>query len=318
MDNITKKYLSDLTIGEKTDIVLVVKDKQERKTKKGDPYLALKLGDKSGEINANFWDSFQAVKDKIVIDSFVSFAVEVGEFQGKKQLTIKKAEPVDSSKVDLGDYLPKTTKDIEKMYAHLIEIIKTVQDPDLKNLLDAFFADEKFVNNYKKAPAAKSMHSACIGGLLEHVDQMLCLAEFVINSYENINRDILITGIILHDIGKLEELEYEVSFQYSDYGKLVGHHVIGVNMLNEKINKLEKFPDKKKMILEHMIISHHGMPEWGSPRQPATLEAVVLHYLDNIDAKIVGFNDFVENNRQEGSNWTPKSYMFDNQELYIP
>jgi len=232
-------------------------------------------------------------------------------------LTVKKVKLAEPSEYSIADFLRQTAKSIDEMFQNLQAIIETFSDQDLKKLLNSFFADQEFTANYKKAPAAVSMHSACIGGLLEHVDNLLQLGLFLAAQYPLLNRDLLLTGIILHDMGKVQELEYQTNFKYSDIGKLLGHITIGVQMLDQKIATFPDFPIEKKMILDHMLIAHHGELEFGSPRQPMTMEAVALFYLDNIEAKLTGFSEFAALNRQPNSPWTPRAFMFDNRELYL-
>ncbi|MBU0580548.1 MAG: HD domain-containing protein, partial [Candidatus Margulisbacteria bacterium] len=242
----------------------------------------------------------------------------VGTFAGKTQGTIRDLKVVAQEEVELSDFLPSTNKDIEAMFSQVTESVAKVKNKYLKKLLEEFFKDEEFVQRFKQAPAAMGMHNAYLGGLLEHIVELLDLAEFICKKYKQIDKDMLVSGIILHDAAKIKEYQYETVIDYTDWGRLVGHNVMGIQMIDEKIKNIPKFPDELRMLLTHLILSHHGLAEWGSPKQPMTLEAVVLHYLDNLESKIAGFNQHVEKNLQEGTPWTTKAFMFDNRHLYIP
>jgi len=312
----TKLMLKDLKINETIDSCFVIKQKQVKKTVKQDDYLILKLADASGEIEARAWSGFAEVLPSLKEDGIVRVFADVGEYQGKKQLTIKKLKVAEPSEYDLADFIRKTKKDIPQTWQKVKDILNTIQDADLKKLADLFLNDEKITADFIKAPAAQTMHSACIGGLLEHVSAMLDIALFLAAQYP-LNRDLLLLGVFLHDIGKLRELEYnKMTFGYTDEGGLVGHITIGIEMLQEKIRQIPDFSAQKKMLLEHLILSHHGYTEFGSPKTPMIKEAAALHYIDNIDAKLVGFDEFVGNNPTD-TNWTIKAYMFDNNKLYI-
>lgn len=310
-----KQFISDLKEGQAIDSSFIVRNKQIKQKKNGEPFLSLELVDKTGFLSANMWDNFS---NDLKNNDFVKVAGVVGSFAGRQQGTIRELTIISLKEVDLGDFLPATDKNIEEMFIVVQDSISKVKNKYLKKLLEVFFADEKFVELFKKAPAALRMHNAYIGGLLEHVVELLSLAEFICKKYKNINKDMLTTGIILHDAAKIKEYQYETMLDYTDWGRLVGHNVMGIQMIDEKIKDIPDFPEGLRMQLTHLILSHHGQAEWGSPKQPMTLEAVVLHYLDNLEAKIAGFQQFAEKNLQEGTSWTSKAYMFDNRHLYIP
>ncbi|GBR77562.1 3'-5' exoribonuclease YhaM super family [Candidatus Termititenax dinenymphae] len=312
----TKPMLKDLQLGETVDTFLAVSQKQEKKTKNQDPYLYLRLADASGEVEVNLWKEFADVFPQIQEQSVVKVRGALSEYKSKKQFNITQIRPAAPEEYDLGDFIRKTKKDIPQTLQKVKDILLTISDPDFKKLTDLFLADEKLMADFAKAPAAQNIHSACIGGLLEHVSAILDLALFVAEQY-HLNRDLLLLGVFLHDIGKTRELDYaKTTFGYTDEGNLVGHINIGLEILQDKIRQLTDFPAQKKNLLEHLILSHHGVPEFGSPRTPLTMEAVALNLIDNIDAKLVGFQDFVERNPPNGS-WTAKAFMFDNRSLYV-
>ncbi len=312
-----KKMIKDLKKEEIIDAVFIVKTRDKKVTRTGSEYVVLTLVDGSGEIEGRMWDSFADIYPLIVENAIVRVYADVSEFNSKLQLNIKKIKIAEANEYDLADLIPHTAKDINKMFADLLAIVDSFNDPDYKKLLQTFFTDAEFVAKFKKAPAAVNMHSACLGGLLEHTSNLLTLALFVCGEYPAINRDLLLSGVILHDIGKTSELEYARAFNYSTEGKLVGHIAQAFLMINKKIDSLGTFDNLKKIKLEHLILSHHGLPEFGAVKTPMTLEAVVLHQLDNLEAKITGFSEFVAKNPPDDKGWTPRSYMFDNRELFI-
>ncbi len=311
----SKQYITDLKDGQTISSIFVIRNKQVKQKKNGDPFLAFELVDKTGFMAANMWDGFpQELKNY----DFVKVAGVVGTFAGKLQGTIRDLQIIAPEQVDIADFLPKTERNIDDMYGSLLNTISTIKNENLKELLAAFFADDGIAAAYKKAPAAVGMHNAFIGGLLEHVVDMLVLADFVATRYPAIDRDLLLTGVILHDAAKIKEYQYEYAIDYTDEGRLLGHITMGIQMIEDKIRTIPGFPNELRISLEHLILSHHGTAEWGSPKQPMTLEAVVLHYVDNIEAKIAGFLQFADKNIQEGTPWTSKAFMFDNRHLYVP
>jgi len=217
-------------------------------------------------------------------------------------VVVRNIEKYESS-VDPSDFLPATSRDTGQMLRRLQSLTQTIHTDCLRRLIDAFWADEVFVSAFRAAPAAKLMHHACIGGLLEHTLSMTILADKVADHYGGIDRDLLLAGCVLHDIGKIREFDYDTRIEYSDEGRLVNHIVIGVSMIEEKISSIPDFPVKTALMLKHLIVSHHGCREFGSPEPPKTLEAVLLNYVDEIDAKINGIRDFMRTQDPQ-SDWT--------------
>jgi 3'-5' exoribonuclease len=197
------------------------------------------------------------------------------------------------------------------MFAELLVIVEQIQTPCLKDLLLAFFRDEQIVKLFKKAPAAKGFHHVYLGGLLEHTLSVIRLLDLAARHYTGVNRDLLLTGGILHDIGKIYEFQYDRLIDYSDAGRLVGHIVMGVEMLDARIAKIEGFPENLAMELRHLILSHHGTLEYGSPKRPKTLEAMIVHYIDDLDAKVNAFQTFTSGTPDSESNWTPFHRLFE-------
>jgi 3'-5' exoribonuclease len=282
----------------------VVITKQVKPKKTGEPYLALTLGDRCGQIEAKMWDNVEEALDVFDQEDFLKVKGLLNKYKNRFQLTIHKLRRLNDSEVDFADYLPKTTKNIDELWLALGEYVSTFQDPHLKALVESLMADPDIAAGYRCAPAAKSLHHAYIGGLLDHVVSLLRSCDLVSRNYPQINRDLLFTGVFLHDIGKIHELTYTRSFSYSSRGQLLGHMIIELEMLHAKISQIPGFPDQLKTLLEHLIISHHGQYEFGSPKLPMFPEALMLHYLDDLDSKMESMRAHFEREAEAGSSWT--------------
>ncbi len=282
----------------------VVATKQIRSRKDGgEPYLALTLADRTGLLEARMWENVAENLQSFEQDDFLKVRGLISRYRNRYQITIQKLRRMEESEVDYADYLPKTEKDVEELWRTLGEMAATLQNPHLKALLDAFMADPQIAARYRTAPAAKSMHHAYLGGLLEHVVSLMKLCDLVVRNYPEIDRDLLLTGAFLHDIGKIYELSYERSFSYTTRGQLLGHMIIELEMLQQKIAMLPDFPERLKTLLEHLIISHHGQYEFGSPKLPMFPEALMLHYLDDLDSKMESMRSHLARDANEDE-WT--------------
>ncbi len=260
--------------------------KQVKLKRTGESYLALTLADRTGHLEAKVWDNVADVMDTFEQDDFIKVKGLVNRYNTRFQLTVHKLRKLDDSEVDYSDYLPKTEKDIEELWRTLAGFVQTFRDPHLKSLIEAFMSDEQIAAAYKTAPAAKSMHHAFIGGLLDHVVSLFQLCDLACRNYPQIDRDLLLTGAFLHDIGKIHELCYTRSFGYTTRGQLLGHMIIELEMVQDKLSQLPDFPPEIKTLVEHLIISHHGQYQFGSPKLPMFPEALMLHYLDDLDSKM--------------------------------
>ncbi len=292
-------YVDGLVPNEMVTGSFLVLSKEIRQKKTGEPYLSLHLADRTGEVEAKMWDGVAEVMDTFDRDDFVKVKGVAQLYQTRNQFTINRLRRLDDAEVDFADYFPCSEKDPEQMFAELSATIDQVQNPHLRGLLTALFADPSLTGRYKIAPAAKSIHHACRGGLLEHVLSLLQLAKIVAPHYKEVDLDLLITGVILHDIGKVEELRYVRSFNYSSEGQLLGHIIIGLRMLGEKLATLPDFPPRLRTLLEHMLISHHGELEFGSPKVPQFAEALLLHHLDNLDSKMEAMKNALRRDTQD-------------------
>jgi 3'-5' exoribonuclease len=264
----------------------VVISKQVKPKKTGDPYLALTVGDRSGQIEAKMWDNVEDAIDSFDQDDFVKVKGLINKYKNRFQLTIHKIRRLGESEVVFEDYLPKTSKNIDELWSTLAAYIAGFEDANLRTLVQLFMSDPEIAERYRSAPAAKTLHHAYIGGLLDHVVSLFRSCELVSQNYPQINRDLLMTGAFLHDIGKIHELTYNRSFSYTSRGQLLGHMIIELEMLQAKLVLIPGFPEETKTLLEHMIISHHGQYEFGSPKLPMFPEALMLHYLDDLDSKM--------------------------------
>jgi 3'-5' exoribonuclease len=285
-----------------SSFVVVVKQVKPKKT--GEPYLALTLGDRTGHIEAKMWDNVQDALDAFEQDDFVKIKGLLNKYKNRFQITIHKLRRLGDSEVDFSDYLPKTTKDIGELWQTLAGYVASFQNVHLKALVESFMADPEIAEAYRMAPAAKTLHHAYIGGLLDHVVSLCRSCDAVSRNYPQINRDLLLTGAFLHDIGKIHELTYNRSFSYSTRGQLLGHMVIELEMLQAKIALVPGFPDELKTLVEHLIISHHGQYEFGSPKLPMFPEALMLHYLDDLDSKMESMRAHFERGGDSEGFWT--------------
>lgn len=292
------------------EVFLVLK-KEVKETREKKPYLNLQLADRSGSIEARKWDAKPHLCESFNKDDFIRIKGVVETFNNILQIRINEMSSIAHDQVQMSEFVPCTEKDIPKMMNELGQIIKTIRDPYLSRLLQAFFSDKTFCKMFSTAPAATQYHHAYLGGLLEHILSVSQLAVSFSSHYPEIKRDVLITGVILHDIGKIRELSYERSFQYTDEGLLTGHLISGVLMVYEKAMTIDGFPSELLNVLFHLILSHHGEYEWGSPVKPGTPEAIALHYLDNLDAKLHAAKKAINEHKDPNSSWTDYVKMFE-------
>lgn len=272
--------------GDWVEEIFIVKWIQLAVRKDGKPYLMLKVSDKTGTIDCKLWDRADEFIYRISVDDFVKIKGMVTSYQGSKEINIKNIERIDDREVNAGDFVAVSNYDPEEMIHELNSIISNIKNPYLKKLLTLFYEDKTIMGLFKIAPAAKDIHHAFLSGLLEHSLDVARLCLDIKRRYDDVDIDLLVTGAILHDIGKIRELKYKKGFDYTDEGRLIGHIFIGAEMAEEKIKQIEGFPPKLAMLVKHLIISHQGTHEWGSPKVPQTLEAIILHYLDDLSAKI--------------------------------
>ncbi|MGI8746363.1 MAG: 3'-5' exoribonuclease YhaM family protein [Bryobacteraceae bacterium] len=297
-------YVCDLQPNQVITSIFLVHVKDIRQKKSGEPYLSLLLGDRTGELEAKMWDNVIEVLESFNRDDFIKVKGLLQIYQHRPQLTIHKMVKVLDSDVDFADYFPCSERNADEMFAELRGIIAGIGNIHLRQLLDCFMDDQAIARMYRIAPAAKSVHHAFLSGLIEHVLSMCRLAKLMAAHYKNIDLDLLLAGAILHDIGKLAELTYDRSFGYSVEGQLLGHIVIGLRMLGERLQRFPDFPPRLRVMLEHMIVSHHGELEYGSPKVPLFPEALLLHHLDNLDSKMECMRATIARDRHADGCWT--------------
>lgn len=276
----------------------LVHSKEIRQKKSGELYLSLLLADRTGELDAKMWDNVADVVDSFDRDDFVKVKGLLQVFHNRPQLTIHKMRRMDDSEIEYGDYFPSSKRDSEEMWRELLDIVGGIGNLHLKSLLNALLDDPDVAARYRRAPAAKTIHHAYLGGLIEHVLSLCTLAKTVAPHYPHIDCDLLLTGAVLHDIGKIYELNYERGFSYSPEGQLIGHINIALRMVADKLRGLPDFPPLLRSLVEHMILSHHGQLEFGSPKVPLFPEALLLHYLDDMDSKMECMRALIDNDRQ--------------------
>jgi 3'-5' exoribonuclease len=300
-----KKYISDLKEGDAVSRTFFLASRSRLVTRSGKPYLSLTLRDKTGTINAKVWDDADTIHANMGSADFVRVAGTVEKYMDELQVRVDQLKVLRTEDVDLADFLPAGTRDSDEMLDELRGISQTIQDRFLRAFLDLFFADADLMQRLKVSPGAKHLHHCFVGGLLEHTLSVATICDWLCEHYRNVNRDLLLAGAILHDIGKVYELTSSPSFDYTAEGRLLGHLVIGCRIVEEKIRQIEGFPRQLKMELLHIILSHHGTYEFRSPVVPKTVEAMLLNQVDDLDAKVQLTQDWIERAKDEPSEFTP-------------
>jgi 3'-5' exoribonuclease len=306
-----KIFVKDLEANTVVATFFLIRHKEVKQKKTGEPYLMMTLGDKTGSVTAIMWNNFLDHHHTFERDDFVKIKGEVALYNNRIQLVLHKIRRAEEGEVALDDYLPSSRQDPELMYNRLKQIIEELTNPSLKKLLNDIFSDSEIEERFKKAPAAKALHHVYLGGLLEHTLSVVDLCSLVADYYKNVHKELLIAGALLHDIGKIYELTYERSFDYSDEGRLYGHIIIEFRMVQQAIAKIEGFPEELERQLLHMLLSHHGTYEYGSPRRPKTPEALLLHYLDDMDAKYGSMISSIEDDSIVEGDWSAYNRILD-------
>jgi len=295
-------YAADIRDNQSVDGLFLVAAKNHGITKGGNTYLTLKLLDRSGEIEARVWERADDLARGFDKNDFVRVRGQATLYQGKMQIRVHDVLRVEESKVAAEDFLPKSAFEPDAMLEELQAILRTIKNPHLLTLVEACFADQELMYLLKQAPGAKTIHHPYISGLLEHTLSLLRLILKVAENYRGIDVDLLLIGGFLHDIGKVYEFSFERAVDYTDKGQLLGHLVMEVEMVSQKIAAIPEFPQELAMLVKHLLVSHHGAYEFGSPKLPQTLEAVILHALDDLDGKIQAIQNMPE--KEPGSRWT--------------
>jgi 3'-5' exoribonuclease len=300
-----KVFVADLENGMTLKSAFAVRQKALApfKTKPGQ-FLRLTLADRTGEVLAVMWDNAEAAAKECSEGDIVEVAGKVDEYQGAAQIVIQKLRTIDLADVDVADFIPTSPADPQEMLAIIRDAVGRTTDPHLHALLDAFFGDEAFVHDFSRSPAGRALHHAYVGGLAEHTATLVQACEALCEVYPDLDRDLLICGAILHDIGKMQELSWGTTIDYTDRGRLVGHVTLGAETVVRRAEAIEGFPERLRMVLWHLLLSHHGQREWGAPVEPMTLEALVLHYVEYMDSRVNMFRSARRAAEGTGRTWS--------------
>ncbi|MCL2347441.1 MAG: HD domain-containing protein [Planctomycetaceae bacterium] len=304
-----RRYINQIRDNEPVDEIFLVTDKQLRPNKNGIFYIQMTISDRTGSVGVRIWNATEEMFQTFAVGDFVRLDGTSQRFQGAIQIIGKAVVRVDASEVNPEDFKKSVQIDRQKLRNRLAEMMRGMTNPSLANLVDCFLVDEEFMRRFCQLPAGVKLHHAYEGGLLEHTVTMLEVALKIVPFYPMLDKDLLLTGIFLHDIGKTVELVAGSEFSYSDEGQILGHPVIAIELLHEKIREAEKLTAEKfdaetAMLLKHIIISHHGTYLNGSPKLPMTLEAIAIHFLDSLDSKLVEFEKYMFEDPNAGSHWT--------------
>ena len=305
----SRRYVSQLAHQEAIDQIFLASEKQLRPNRNGNLYLQVDLSDRSGSIGARMWNASEQDHRGFENGDYVRVEGSTQLFQGTIQLIATSIRKAPLNEVNQDDFLILGSKEIDQYVVRLGAHLRKIRDPHLLNLAECFLMDEDFMRKFSRAPAGVKNHHAYLGGLIEHVVNLMDLVSKVAPLYPSIQPDLLLMGAFLHDMGKIDELTYERDFAYSDEGQLIGHLVMAIGILDKKLREVERLsgeplPEELVLRLKHMIVSHHGQYEYGSPKLPMTLEAVALHQLDNLDAKIHSFDQLMRDDPNVESGWT--------------
>ena len=299
-------YVTELTPGTRLQTTFLVQSKERKTASTGKPYLDLELRDASGVIRAKVWDCDRLDQD-FEVEDFVLVQGHVEAYKGTPQVVVNAIRRCADQEIDPRDYFPRSSRDPEEMYAELVSRLERMPEGPLRRLLLAVVQDPAIAAKLKLAPAAMSFHHAYLGGLLEHVLSLIQLGDQISDHYGSLRRDLVLAGLVLHDVGKIEELNYLRSFRYTTRGQLVGHIALALGIVREKLRAIPDFPDALRDQIEHLILSHHGKLEFGSPREPMFPEALVVHYLDDLDSKLESMRAQYAADKDRAGDWTARN-----------
>jgi 3'-5' exoribonuclease len=300
-----ESFVAELRPGSFVHTTFLVQSKELKKSRSGGCYLDVRLQDSSGTIAGRYWDA-DSVAFPFEVDDLVLVKAQVEQYQGSAQLRLGSIGPYQGPS-DLRDYLPRSPRDPELTYAALLERARRAPEGHIRQLLLAVLEDPEIARRYKLAPAATLYHHSYLGGLLDHVSSLVAMGDLVSDHYPQLNRELVLAGLVLHDLGKIEELQYDGAFRYSTRGQLLGHIFLGLEMVREKISGIAGFPPRLRDQIEHVILAHHGKLEFGSPKEPLFPEALVVHYLDDLDSKLESMRAQYEADGQRPGDWTTRN-----------
>lgn len=303
-------YVTQLGERENIDQIFLAQEKQLRSNRNGNLYLQVRLSDKSGSLTAMMWNASDRIYGSFEDGSYVRVQGTTQYYNSNLQMIINRIDRAEPGNVDEREFVTVSNEQVDALASRLSELLRSIENEHLRNLVECFLMDEQFMAKLTAAPAGVKNHHAYRGGLLEHIVSLMEVVNVVAPRYEELDRDLMLAGAFLHDMGKIDELTYERGLGYSNEGQLIGHIVMAVSTLENKIAEAEKlsgesFPAELQLRLKHMIVSHHGEYTYGSPKLPMTYEAVALHYLDNLDAKLHAFSQLMKEDANAASSWTP-------------
>lgn len=306
------RYINEFKEGDNITGIYLCKQKNSAITKNGKPYDNVTICDKTGSLSCKIWEPNSMGISDFSENDYIELRGKVSLFNGALQMSINMTRIAPPGSYDPADYLPVSKMDPEDMYQELLSFVRSVKSPYFRLLLEEFFiSDKDFTEAFKKSSAAKSIHHAFMGGLLQHTVAVTALCDFYCKKYPVLDRDLLITAALLHDIGKTKELSSFPENDYTDDGQLLGHIVMGAEMISDKVSKISGFPKVKSTELKHCILAHHGEYEFGSPKKPALIEALALNFADNTDAKIEAMSEAFENSQKDSSDWIGYNKIFE-------
>ncbi|MCX7816719.1 MAG: HD domain-containing protein [Syntrophales bacterium] len=298
-------FIKDIKADDRIADFFICTEKNTSYNQKGNLYLSLRLRDKTGELEGKVWNDAEQLEKLFRKGDVVFVQGRAVRYRDSIQINVTHVRRAESEEVDPADYLKTVQDDRNIMMNEIMNYVAQISSPHLRRLAELIFTDEQTRNKFMNAPAAKSFHHSYIGGLLEHTLSVVRLVDIVSRHYKNISRDLLIAGALFHDIGKIQEFTYERIIDYSSEGRLIGHIIMGLEIIEGKIKEIEDFPEDLALELKHIIISHHGLLEFGSPKRPKTVEALIVHYMDDMDSKVKAFQESINDVKDEDSDWTP-------------
>lgn len=309
MSDTEHQWVNEIKEEDKIKGLYLAKTKKLGTTKRGDPFLILTLTDRTGDIETRVWDRAEELASLFNEGDILDVEGKADSYRNQIQLVLSDLKKAEGDS-DPFLFIEDSSKSVSDMVSELKKVLKKIGNRHLKSLVDRFFSDRQFMESFRQAPAAKNFHHAYRGGLLEHTLSVCEMAHTMAKQYPELDGDVLLAGAFLHDIGKVKEFKGDLSINYTDEGRLVGHLVMGVSMLEEKLQPMKGFPEELALRLKHLILSHHGQFDFGSPKRPKFLEAIALNLVDDLDAKIKGIAKFIEKDQKEGS-WTDYNRMFE-------
>jgi len=311
----SRRFIAELGENESVTEVYLASGKQLRPNRQGNLYLQMQLSDRSGSVNAMMWNANETVYKKFEDGDYLKVQGTSQFYNGAMQVIVSRIDRVEASEIDAADFLQVSARQVDTYLEQLSQRLRAIRDIHLRNLAESFLIDEELITGLRKAPAGIKHHHAYEGGLLEHICSLMKTGDAVSDSYKMLDKDLLAIGVLLHDIGKITELTADKGLAYTDEGQLIGHLVSGVAIVDRLVVAAEKFsgekfPEELALRIKHMVVSHHGRLEYGSPKVPMTVEALALHYLDSLDAHLHGFEKLLEDDVNADSSWTSFSQQF--------